>query len=80
MTGSFSLRTTFGFQINSVSGPLSELRQLAYTEGIPLFGPKEDPFGWKIFPPVKVQGTLSGKPLEVEITVTFRTWAEKGTY
>ena len=64
------LSTAFGYQINSISEPLSELRQLAYTEGIPLFGPKEDPFGWKVLQTLKIKGTLSGKPVEVEITVS----------
>ena len=64
------LVTPFGYQINSVSEPLSELRQRAYKEEIPLFEPKEDPFGWKVFPAFTVKGTLSGKAVEVEITVS----------
>ncbi|RXW16328.1 hypothetical protein EST38_g9530 [Candolleomyces aberdarensis] len=66
-----TLATTFGYEIDSVSEPLSELRQLAYTEEIPLFGPGEDPYGWKVFPALTVKGTLSGKAVEVEITLAI---------
>ncbi|KAJ2935435.1 hypothetical protein H1R20_g1660, partial [Candolleomyces eurysporus] len=66
-----TLLTLFGYEINSVSEPLSELRQLAYTEEIPLFGPEVDPYGWKVLPAFVVKGTLSGKALQVEITLAI---------
>lgn len=44
---------------------------MAYWEGSPLVGPEGDPEGWKVLTPVKIQGALSDKAVDIDFTVCF---------
>ncbi|KAI0052249.1 hypothetical protein FA95DRAFT_1483827 [Auriscalpium vulgare] len=52
------LSTSFVYLPRSVAEPPSLMRTIAYQEMTPLLGPEEDPPGWKVFPPLTVEGTL----------------------
>jgi len=56
--------------VRTVADPPSPLRQLAYREGTPVLGPDIDPTGWKVHPPVSIEGTLfNTRPFRVQCTV-----------
>ncbi|EGN98814.1 hypothetical protein SERLA73DRAFT_54832 [Serpula lacrymans var. lacrymans S7.3] len=69
-----TLSTSFGYNIITRADPPSSLRQLAYREGSPLIGPKGDPEGWKVLPPVSIKGTFFGsKDAVVDCTLAIAT-------
>ncbi|KIM40543.1 hypothetical protein M413DRAFT_445985 [Hebeloma cylindrosporum] len=66
--------TNFGFHPTTLPDPPSPLRCLTYSEGSPLIGPEGDPEGWKVFPQIKIKGTLFGtKEVEVNCTLAVAT-------
>ncbi|TBU40330.1 hypothetical protein BD309DRAFT_967722 [Dichomitus squalens] len=68
------LATTFVYMPLIRADPPSPLRELSYREGVPLIGPQGDPGGWKVFPSVKVAGTLfDTRTVELECTLAFAT-------
>jgi hypothetical protein len=50
--------TNIVYMPETVAERPSALREQAYLEEIPLAMPTLDPGGWKLFPPVKAEGTL----------------------
>lgn len=66
----FSLTIPFNYVPRSKAGTPSELRQLAYQENAPLFGPEIDPSGWRLPDPARLIGYLFDKQkLEIKCTV-----------
>ncbi|KAJ7795866.1 hypothetical protein B0H14DRAFT_95669 [Mycena olivaceomarginata] len=62
----------FGYFSMHQPGPPSALRQLAYQENSPLFGPETDPDGWYTLEPISVKGTLfSARTVEVRVTLSL---------
>jgi len=52
----------------------SALRELSYSENIPLLGPLGDPEGWKVFGPIHIKGTLFGvKEVAFDCTLAVAT-------
>ncbi|KAG6828626.1 hypothetical protein H0H92_007271, partial [Tricholoma furcatifolium] len=69
-----TLSTNFAYLPLTVPGPLSELRQTAYKEKVPLLGPDADPQGWKILPVVVLEGTIfDAQKIKVECTLAVAT-------
>ncbi|KAF7368299.1 hypothetical protein MVEN_00151100 [Mycena venus] len=62
------LTCTIGYFTMKQPGPPSRLRQLAYQENSPLFGPEADPDGWHS-QSLSVKGTLfSSRTIDVKVT------------
>ncbi|KZS92454.1 hypothetical protein SISNIDRAFT_510742 [Sistotremastrum niveocremeum HHB9708] len=54
--------------------PPSDLQRASYIDGGQMVGPDADPAGWKVLPPVKIQGTLfDTKQVEVEVSLALGT-------
>jgi len=69
-----TLMTIVIYQPMIVPDPPSALRRMSYWEGSPLVGPEGDPEGWKVLPPIKIQGALSGaKVVDIECTLAIAT-------
>ena len=65
------LSTSFAFLPRTVADPPSPLRALVYAEGGAILGPDADPYGWKVFDPVKFTGMLfNARDVSVQCTVS----------
>ncbi|KAF5326926.1 hypothetical protein D9619_004162 [Psilocybe cf. subviscida] len=64
-----TLMTNIIYQPTTIPDPPSAVRRMAYWEGSPLVGPEGDPEGWKVLPPVKIQGALSDKAVDIDCTL-----------
>ncbi|KAG5636658.1 hypothetical protein H0H81_007277 [Sphagnurus paluster] len=66
------LSTNFAYIPNIVPAPPSELRRLAYDQGLPIFSPEGDPEGWKVLPKIVVEGILfDTQQVKVECTLAI---------
>ena len=52
----------------------SPLRQLAYENGTPIPGPKEDPDYWETLESVTIAGTINNREVQVECQVSILTY------
>ncbi|KAJ3525039.1 hypothetical protein NMY22_g10741 [Coprinellus aureogranulatus] len=68
-----TLTTPFGYCLGTCAQAPSALRQASFREGEAVYGPTEDPEGWKILPSASVRGSVKGKtePSEVEVTLAI---------
>ena len=64
------IETKFGFIPVTRPPPFPPLRQLAYREEFPLLGPTADPDGWHSKDPIRIEGTLNGRHVQIGCTVS----------
>ena len=55
------------------AAPPSMLQQRALSENQPLPGPDADPAGWKVSPPINLEGKLSGNEVKAIYKVSYLT-------
>ncbi|RDB25885.1 hypothetical protein Hypma_006734 [Hypsizygus marmoreus] len=66
------IQVTFGYIPVTRPGPASPLRQLAYQENTPLWGPDEDPEGWHTLPSADIRGRIFGRrPVDGKCTLSL---------